>query len=158
VRWACLVHDLGKGTTPRAEWPRHLGHEQRSARLAQAVAQRLRVPGDCRELADVVAREHGHIHQSGALGPEATLRLLERCDALRRPERFELVLWACECDARGRTGLEDRDYPQRERLAQALRSVLAVDAERVARSAMERGASGPEIGRAVARARAEALG
>jgi tRNA nucleotidyltransferase (CCA-adding enzyme) len=158
VRWACLVHDLGKGTTPRQEWPRHLGHEQRSARLAQAVAQRLRVPGDCRELADVVAREHGHIHQSGGLGPEATLRLLERCDALRRPERFELVLWACECDARGRTGLEDRDYPQRERLAQALRSVLAVDAERVARSAMERGASGPEIGRAVARARAEALG
>ncbi len=158
VRWACLVHDLGKGTTPRQEWPRHLGHEQRSARLAQAVAQRLRVPGDCRELADVVAREHGHIHQSGGLGPEATLRLLERCDALRRPERFELVLWACECDARGRTGLEDRDYPQRERLAQALRSVLAVDAERVARAAMERGASGPEIGRAVARARAEALG
>ncbi len=158
VRWACLVHDLGKGTTPRQEWPRHLGHEQRSARLAQAVAQRLRVPGDCRELADVVAREHGHIHQSSALGPEATLRLLERCDALRRPERFELVLWACECDARGRTGLEDRDYPQRERLAQALRSVLAVDAERVARAAMERGASGPEIGRAVARARAEALG
>jgi tRNA nucleotidyltransferase (CCA-adding enzyme) len=158
VRWACLVHDLGKGTTPRQEWPRHLGHEQRSARLAQAVAQRLRVPGDCRELADVVAREHGHIHQSGGLGPEATLRLLERCDALRRPERFELVLWACECDARGRTGLEDRDYPQRERLAQALRSVLAVDAERVAHAAMERGASGPEIGRAVARARAEALG
>jgi tRNA nucleotidyltransferase (CCA-adding enzyme) len=158
VRWACLVHDLGKGTTPRAEWPRHLGHEQRSARLAQAVAQRLRVPNDCRELADVVAREHGHIHQSGGFGPEATLRLLERCDALRRPERFALVLWACECDARGRTGLEDRPYPQRERLTEALRAVLAVDAEGVARAAMERGAAGPEIGRAVARARVAALG
>jgi tRNA nucleotidyltransferase (CCA-adding enzyme) len=158
VRWACLVHDLGKGTTPRAEWPRHLGHEQRSARLAQAVAQRLRVPNDCRELADVVAREHGHIHQSGGFGPEATLRLLERCDALRRPERFALVLWACECDARGRTGLEDRPYPQRERLTEALRAVLAVDAEGVAREAMERGAAGPEIGRAVARARVTALG
>jgi tRNA nucleotidyltransferase (CCA-adding enzyme) len=158
VRWACLVHDLGKGTTPRQEWPRHLGHEQRSARLAQAVAQRLRVPNDCRELADVVAREHGHIHQSGGFGPEATLRLLERCDALRRPERFALVLWACECDARGRTGLEDRPYPQRERLTEALRAVLAVDAEGVARAAMERGAAGPEIGRAVARARVAALG
>ena len=158
VRWACLVHDLGKGTTPRAEWPRHLGHEQRSARLAQAVAQRLRVPNDCRELADVVAREHGHIHQSGGFGPEATLRLLERCDALRRPERFVLVLWACECDARGRTGLEDRPYPQRERLTEALRAVLAVDAESVAGAAMEGGATGPEIGRAVARARVAALG
>ena len=158
VRWACLVHDLGKGTTPRAEWPRHLGHEQRSARLAQAVAQRLRVPNDCRELADVVAREHGHIHQSGGFGPEATLRLLERCDALRRPERFALVLWACECDARGRTSLEDRPYPQRERLTEALRAVLAIDAESVARAAMERGAAGPEIGRAVARARVAALG
>ncbi|MDE2505467.1 MAG: multifunctional CCA addition/repair protein, partial [Burkholderiales bacterium] len=88
VRWACLCHDLGKGTTPAAELPRHRGHEGRSARLAAALAERLRVPNACRELADVVAREHGHVHGSGALGAAALLRLFERCDALRRPERL----------------------------------------------------------------------
>ena len=104
VRFACLVHDLGKGTTPPDHWPRHLGHEQRSARLAAAVAERLRVPTECRELADVVAREHGNIHRSGEFGAAALVRLLERCDAFRRPQRFADVLLACECDARGRTG------------------------------------------------------
>ena len=157
VRWACLVHDLGKGTTPRELWPRHLGHEQRSARLARALAERLRVPGECRELADVVAREHGHVHRSGELGPAATLRLLERCDALRRPERFEQVLQACACDARGRTGREDDPYPPRERLAQALRRVQSVDTATVAAAASAAGARGPQIGAAVQRAREQAL-
>jgi tRNA nucleotidyltransferase (CCA-adding enzyme) len=157
VRWACLVHDLGKGTTPRDQWPRHIAHEARSATLARAVALRLKVPGDCAELADVVAREHGHIHRSGELGAQATLRLLERCDALRRPERFALALLACECDARGRAGLEDRPYPQRPRLARALRLARAVDAAAVAHAAAEAGAAGPAIGLAVSRARALAL-
>ena len=157
VRWACLVHDLGKGTTPREQWPRHLGHEQRSAKLARAAAERLRVPTECRELADVVAREHGHVHRSGELGPAATLRLLVRCDALRRPERFEQVLQACECDARGRTGLEDRPYPPRERLARALACVLGVDTAAAAEAAAARGARGPQIGEAVQHAREQAL-
>jgi tRNA nucleotidyltransferase (CCA-adding enzyme) len=157
VRWACLMHDLGKGTTPRDQWPRHLGHEARSATLARQVADRLRVPADCRELADVVAREHSHVHGSLGFGPEATLRLLERCDALRRPERFGLALLACECDARGRTGLEDRPYPQRERLEQALQAVRAVDTAHIAQQAADRGALGPEIGRAVMAARLQAL-
>ena len=157
VRWACLVHDLGKGTTPREQWPRHLGHEQRSAKLARAAAVRLRVPTECRELADVVAREHGHVHRSGELGPAATLRLLVRCDALRRPERFEQVLQACECDARGRTGLEDRPYPPRERLARALACVLGVDTAAAAEAAAARGARGPQIGEAVQHAREQAL-
>ena len=157
VRWACLVHDLGKGTTPRELWPRHLGHEQRSARLAREVAERLRVPTECRELADVVAREHGHVHRSGELGPAATLRLLVRCDALRRPERFDQVLLACECDARGRTGREDHPYPPRARLVRALARVLAVDAAVVAQAAAAHGASGPEIGQAVQRARERVL-
>ena len=106
VRFACLTHDLGKGTTPADVLPRHIGHEQRSARLLKAVAERLRVPVDCRETADVVAREHGNIHRSGELSAAALLRLLERCDALRKPDRFAEVLLACECDARGRLGLE----------------------------------------------------
>jgi tRNA nucleotidyltransferase (CCA-adding enzyme) len=157
VRWACLMHDLGKGTTPRDEWPRHIGHEGRSARLAQRVAERLKVPNDCRELADVVAREHGHVHASGGLGPEATLRLLERCDALRRPERFTQALQACECDARGRTGLEDRPYPQAPRLQAALETVLAVDTAEVAARAQRQGLAGPAIGQAVRQARVQAL-
>src|SRR5512147_2573700 len=110
VRFACLTHDLGKGTTPPEDWPRHLGHEGRSVRLLQAVADRWRVPTACRELAEVVAREHGNVHRSDALGAAALVRLLERCDALRRPERFADVLLACECDARGRTGKEDDAY------------------------------------------------
>lgn len=157
VRYACLVHDLGKGSTPRDKWPRHVAHEVRGAKLAEALAERLRVPGPCRELGDVVAREHGHIHRSAVLGAAATLRLLERCDALRRPERFEQALLACECDARGRLGREHGPYPPRERLAAALRVVQAVDAAAVAQSALAGGASGPAIGDAVRRARMEAL-
>jgi tRNA nucleotidyltransferase (CCA-adding enzyme) len=157
VRWACLVHDLGKGSTPRNEWPRHIAHEARSAKLADALGERLRVPGDCRELGAVVAREHGNIHQSESLGAAATLRLLERCDALRRPERFEQALLACECDARGRLGREDAPYPQRARLAAALHVARAVDATAAATQALERGATGPAIGEAVRRAREQAL-
>jgi tRNA nucleotidyltransferase (CCA-adding enzyme) len=157
VRWACLVHDLGKGSTPKDEWPRHIAHEARSAKLADALAERLRVPGDCRELGDVVAREHGNIHRSEALGAQAVLRLLERCDALRRPERFEQALLACECDARGRLGLQDAPYPQRARLAAALEAVLAVDATAAAATALSAGAAGPAVGEAVRRARLAAL-
>jgi tRNA nucleotidyltransferase (CCA-adding enzyme) len=157
VRWACLVHDLGKGTTPKVEWPRHIAHEARSAKLAERIAERLRAPIDCRELGAVVAREHGHIHRSESLNAAATLRLLERCDALRRPERFEQALLACECDARGHLGLEDAAYPQRERLSAALRKVLAVDATAAASRAIERGATGPAIGEAVRQARVAAL-
>jgi tRNA nucleotidyltransferase (CCA-adding enzyme) len=157
VRWACLMHDLGKATTPRDEWPRHIGHEGRSARLAQRVAERLKVPNDCRELADVVAREHGHVHASAGFGAEATLRLLERCDALRRPERFVQALLACECDARGRTGLEDRPYPQGLRLHAALETVLTVDTGAVAAQAQAKGLAGPDIGKAVRQARVQAL-
>jgi tRNA nucleotidyltransferase (CCA-adding enzyme) len=157
VRYACLVHDLGKGTTPREQWPRHIGHEARSAKLAQVVAERWRVPSDCRELGDAVAREHGNVHRSADLGPAALVRLFERCDALRRPGRFAELLWACECDARGRTGLEDRPYPQRERLQSALQQALAVDTAAIAAAAAERGLKGPAIGQAIHEARVEAL-
>jgi tRNA nucleotidyltransferase (CCA-adding enzyme) len=157
VRWACLCHDLGKGTTPHAEWPRHHGHEARGARLAQAVAERLRVPTDCRELADVVAREHGHVHASGTLGAAALLRLFERCDALRRPDRFADVLLACECDARGRSGLEDRPYAPATRLPPLLQAALRIDSAGIAAAALARGRRGPEIGAAVQAARVAAL-
>jgi tRNA nucleotidyltransferase (CCA-adding enzyme) len=157
VRWACLCHDLGKGSTPRDEWPRHIGHEGRSARLARELADRLRVPTDCRELADVTAREHGNVHRSGELSAAAVLRLLERCDALRRPERFALLLQACECDMRGRLGFEHRPYPQRARLQAALDAVLGADTASVTQQALEQGLKGPVIGQRVQQARLAAL-
>ncbi len=157
VRFACLMHDLGKGTTPVHLLPRHLGHEERSARLLKAVCERLRVPVDCRELADVVAREHGNLHRSAEFGPEAVLRLLERCDAIRKPQRFEEILLACECDARGRLGLEEHTYPQRARLLAAQAQALAVPTAEIAARAQAQGLQGEKIGEAVRQARIQAL-
>jgi tRNA nucleotidyltransferase (CCA-adding enzyme) len=157
VRWACLGHDLGKGNTAKAAWPRHIGHEGRSARLARAVGERLKVPTDCKELAEVVAREHGHIHASAALGAGALVRLFDRCDAIRRPERFMLALQACLCDARGRTGLEDRAYPPASRLPVLLEAARSVDTAHAAAQAMAQGKRGAEIGQVVMAARAAAV-
>jgi tRNA nucleotidyltransferase (CCA-adding enzyme) len=157
VRWACLCHDLGKGTTPAEQWPRHIGHEQRSAKLARALCERLKVPSDCRELAELTAREHGHVHASLGLEAAALLRLLERCDALRRPERFAELLLACENDARGRLGFEQRAYPQRVRLLQALACARSVDTAVVAQCQAALGRSGPQVGQAIQAARVEAL-
>jgi tRNA nucleotidyltransferase (CCA-adding enzyme) len=157
VRFAALTHDLGKGTTPADVLPRHIGHEERSARLTKGVVQRLRVPNDCAALADVVAREHGNIHRSLELSAAATVRLLERCDAIRKPQRFADVLWACECDARGRQGFAEAAYAQRQRLQQALDLCLAVATEKIAAAAISTGARGPKIGQAVHTARVQAL-
>ncbi len=157
VRWACLVHDLGKGTTPADMLPRHHGHEQRSARMAKAVGQRLRVPADCQDLADVVAREHGNVHRSGELGARALVRLFERCDAVRRPQRFDALLLACQCDAQGRTGLRDRPYAPASRLPPLLQAALSVDTAAVAAAAAARGAQGPAIGEAIHQARISAV-
>ena len=157
VRWACLGHDLGKGTTPPAEWPRHIAHEVRSARLVRQMGQRLRVSVECNELADVVAREHGNVHRSGELGAAALMRLFERCDALRRPQRFADVLLACECDARGRLGREHDAYPPAQRLPPLLKAALAVDSAAVAAPAIERGLAGLAIGELVRAARTQAV-
>ena len=158
VRFACLCHDLGKGTTPADVLPRHIGHEERSARLLKGVCQRLRVPVECREIADVVAREHGNIHRSGDFNPAALVRLLERCDAFRKPQRFADILLACECDARGRLGLQDSAYPQRERLLQALAAAQGVATDEVAAEALAAGRSGAGIGEWIQRARVAAVG
>ena len=157
VRFACLCHDLGKGTTPADVLPRHLGHEARSVQLLRNVCARLRVPVDCRELAEVVAREHGNVHRSGELNAAALVRLLERCDAPRRPERFHEALLACECDARGRLGLSESPYPQRARLSEALGLALGIDAAAVVAEAQASGASGPALAEAVRAARVEAV-
>ncbi|MFN3569692.1 MAG: multifunctional CCA addition/repair protein [Polaromonas sp.] len=157
VRFACLGHDLGKGTTPADMLPRHIGHEERSARLLRGVCERLRVPTDCRELGEVVAREHGNIHRSAEFGAAALVRLLERCDAFRKPQRFGEVLLACECDARGRLGLEASAYPQRGRLGRVLQAAQSVATEPVAQAAQAAGLSGPKIGEMIHSARVKAV-
>jgi tRNA nucleotidyltransferase (CCA-adding enzyme) len=157
VRFACLGHDLGKGTTPADVLPRHLGHEERSVELVAALSERLRVPTDCRSLAEVVAREHGNVHRSASLGAAALVRLLERCDALRRPQRWDEVLMACECDARGRLGLVEVPYEQRPRLHQVRVWASDIDSAQVAQQAALRGLKGPAIGDAVHAARVGAV-
>jgi tRNA nucleotidyltransferase (CCA-adding enzyme) len=157
VRFACLTHDLGKGTTPADILPKHIGHEDRSVQLLRAICERLRVPVECRELADVVAREHSNVHRSAEFGAGAVVRLLERCDAFRKPQRFDTVLLACECDARGRLGFEDSAYPQRPRLMSALHAAQAVETHAIATAAQQRGVSGPKIGELIQQARIEAV-
>jgi tRNA nucleotidyltransferase (CCA-adding enzyme) len=157
VRFACLCHDLGKGTTPADVLPRHIGHEQRSEKLTRALCTRWRVPVECKELAELVAREHGNIHQSLGFGAEAVLRLLVRCDALRRPERFMLALQACECDARGRLGKEDEAYAQRPRLALLLKAAQSVDSAAVSAQALAEGLTGPAVGACIDAARLKAI-
>ncbi|WP_312450479.1 multifunctional CCA addition/repair protein [Comamonas sp.] len=157
VRWACLAHDLGKGTTPADVLPRHIGHEERSVELARQVQQRLRVPSDCAELALVVAAEHGNIHRSPGIAAAAVVRLLERCDAFRKPDRFAQALLACQCDAQGRLGLEDKPYPQRAQLLRLLAAAQAVRTKEVAERAARTGRQGAEIGAMVHEARCQAV-
>ena len=154
IRFAALMHDLGKGRTPRSQWPRHIGHEESGARLAAELAARLRVPTDYRELAVLAARWHGLVHRAGELRPRTILELLERCDAFRRPERFRELLLACEADHRGRGGgLGDATYPQAGRLRDAQERASAValsDADR-------EGLAGEKIGELLRRRRLAAL-
>lgn len=153
VRFAVLVHDLGKGTTPRQYWPKHAGHEERSVKLADALCDRLGVPNRFRELGDVVARYHGVCHRARELRPATILGVLEGVDALRRPERFEDFLAACESDARGRKGLEAEPYPQ----ATLLREALAAAARVSVSPLREQGLDGPRLGEALRDARIAAI-
>jgi len=157
VRFACFCHDLGKGTTPQEEWPRHIGHEGRSEKLARKLAARLKAPTEATALAAVVAREHTNIHRATELRPAALTRLLERCDAFRRPQRFAEALFACELDARGRLGLEQRDYPSRPLLTKAFAAAAAMPTAEVAATAIARGAQGDEIAKAIHHARVRAV-
>ena len=157
VRVACLMHDLGKGTTPKEEWPRHIAHEQRSVKLLQHVCERLRIPVECKELSEVVAREHGNIHRSQELNAAALLRLLERCDAIRKPERMPDILLACECDARGRKGFENEPYGPSTRLQEVLKAALSVVTAGIAEQAQKQGLSGPAVGEKIHAARVNAI-
>jgi tRNA nucleotidyltransferase (CCA-adding enzyme) len=134
VRLAALLHDLGKGTTPPTEWPRHIAHEARSVKLVEAVCNRLKLPSDCRDLAVLAARYHGDIHRAAELRADTIVRLFERSDALRRPQRFEQLLEACAADFNGRLGWEAKPYAAAEHLRLALAVVQAVPAGEIAKA------------------------
>ena len=152
VRFAALVHDLGKGTTPKTMLPRHAGHELRGCKLIRRLSERLPVPRACRDLGLLVSEFHTHVHRALELRPRTLLKVLERADAFRRPERFEQLLLTCEADARGRAGLEDRDYPQADFLRGAFRAASSVDAATIAQVTKPR-----KIQAAIQRARKAAI-
>ncbi|PTQ67085.1 multifunctional CCA addition/repair protein [Pseudomonas sp. GV071] len=153
VRWACLLHDLGKGLTPPEEWPRHIAHEHRGVKLIKAVNERCKAPRDCQELAVLVGEYHTHGHRALELKASTLLELLQTFDVYRRPQRFEEFIAACEMDARGRLGLEQREYPQAAYLRAAAEAARAVKVQPL----VEQGFKGAELGEALKRERLKAL-
>jgi tRNA nucleotidyltransferase (CCA-adding enzyme) len=153
VRFAALVHDLGKGTTPEDEWPRHVAHEHRGVPLIEQLCARLRVPNAFRDLALVVGRHHLVMHKATEVRPGTLLDLLEHMDAFRRPERVEQFILACEADARGRKGLEDREYPQSDLVRRAHAAAKAVTLSEDARA----GLTGEQIAQRYRQARVQAI-
>ncbi len=153
VRFAALVHDLGKGTTPKDEWPRHIAHEARGVPLVKALCKRLRIPNHFRDLALLVTEFHLHYHRAAELRPETLLKLLRRTDALRRPERFEQFILACEADSRGRWGFEDAHFEQPDILRRVRDAAAAVDS----RELFEQGLEGKALGKALQARQLEAI-
>ncbi len=153
IGFAALTHDLGKGLTPPAEWPRHIMHEQRGVAPLRALAERLKVPVDHRQLAEAVCRDHLNVHRIEELRDATVLELLVRCDGFRRPERIAQIALCCEADKRGRLGFEDSDYPQGETLNRLHQAALAVQA----RDLDLTGLKGPAVGEALAKARVNAI-
>jgi tRNA nucleotidyltransferase (CCA-adding enzyme) len=147
VRFAVLVHDLGKARTPRERWPSHHGHEEAGVPLIEALASRLKVPGAYRDLAILAARAHTLVHRALELKAATLLKLLEDADAFRRPERFAELLTACEADARGRTGREAEPYPQSGYLREALATAAGVTLSEDERQGMKGAAIGEEMRR-----------
>ena len=138
VRFAALGHDLGKGNTPADILPRHIGHEMRSVNLLKDVCERLRVPGECRDLATLVAKYHGNVHRARELRADTIVRLFDSCDLWRKPQRFTQILQACESDAHGRTGHEHDAYPQSAYLLQCAHAAQAVNAGEIARACADK--------------------
>ena len=153
IRFAVLCHDLGKALTPPEEWPRHIGHEARGVAPATALSERLRVPKTIKELAILVTAQHGRVHKALEMRPATLVDLIESLDGLRRPERMEAVLLACHADARGRSGSEDCDYPQADRVRAAAELIRSVSPE----AFIAQGLKGLEIKNALHQARVQLL-
>ena len=150
VRFAALVHDLGKGETPESEWPKHHGHEEKGVSLVNNLCDRLKIPNKFRELAVMTSRHHLHCHRIEEMKPETILKKLEEMDAFRRPERFEQFIIACEADSRGRTGYEDRDYPQARVFLNYLKAAKSINTNDIE-------GQGKEVGREITKRRLAAM-
>jgi tRNA nucleotidyltransferase (CCA-adding enzyme) len=153
VRFAALVHDLGKGNTPEEEWPQHIGHEKRSVELVEQLCERLRIPNDYRDLGIITARYHSHCHRALELTPQTLLKTLEGLDVFRRPERFEHFLMACAADSRGRKGMEDNAYPQADLFRRAYEACASIDNQEIAES----GFTGEQFAEELHRKRIQAI-
>jgi len=153
VRFAALMHDLGKGNTPKEEWPQHIGHEERGTELVKNFCQRFRAPNEHRDLALIAARFHAHCHKIAELRPATVVDTLEAMDAFRRPERVDLFVTACEADFRGRHGSEEKPYPQAGLFRSVFSAARAVDTAAIAAG----GGHGPDIGARIREARIAAV-
>lgn len=153
VRFAALVHDLGKGITPKEEWPKHIEHEKSGVPLVKAICERYRVPNNYRDLAMLVTPYHLHYFRIGEMRPETILKTLENLDAFRRPERFEQFILACEADSRGRTGFEDMKPEQTDMMHDVYRAANSIEVETIIRQ----GLSGAAIGKELQKLRIEAI-
>jgi len=153
VRFAALVHDLGKGTTPKSQWPKHIDHESRGVPLVEALCDRYRIPNDYRELGIIVAKYHLHYHRAAELRADTFLKTLNALDAFRRPERFELFLLACEADSRGRTGFENKDFEQPDIYRKVFKVANALDAKEL----VTKGLQGKDIKKELSKLRIQAI-
>lgn len=153
VRWAALIHDLGKALTPDSEWPRHFGHEKKGVKPIRQLCQRLKCPNDPTSLALLSSEFHTHIHRAFELRPETLLKVFDQLDVWRKPERFEEFLLVCIADARGRTGFEDCAYPQADYIREALTEAQKI----TARDVIAEGVQGPAIRAALAEKRTASL-
>jgi tRNA nucleotidyltransferase (CCA-adding enzyme) len=153
VRFAALLHDLGKGTTPKNEWPKHIAHEQRGVPLVKNLCNRYRVPGTYRELAELVTQYHLHYFRIGEMRPDTIVKTLEKLDAFRRPERFKQFLIACESDSRGRLGFEDKIPEQTEIISKVYQAAAKISTEAL----LGLGLSGAAIGKELQTLRVEAV-
>jgi len=153
ARWACLLHDLGKGLTPEAEWPKHHGHEQKGLKTVKAVNQRCKAPKDCQELALLCCEYHTHCHRALELRPQTLIKLFKALDIYRRAERFETFLAVCRADAQGRTGREQSDYPQADYLRGAADAARNVSIQPL----LDKGLQGADLGKALELSRQQAI-
>lgn len=153
VRFAALVHDLGKGTTPKSQWPKHIDHESRGVPLVEALCDRYRIPNDYRELGMIVTKYHLHYHRAAELRADTFLKTLVSLDAFRRPERFELFLLACEADSRGRPGFENKDFEQPDIYRKVFKAANAIDAKEL----VTKGLQGKDIKKELSKLRIQAI-
>ncbi|MGW8247296.1 MAG: multifunctional CCA addition/repair protein [Acidiferrobacterales bacterium] len=157
VVFAALVHDFGKGSTPEAEWPQHIGHESKGAKMVEEFCKRFRVPNEYRDLGVLTAKYHSHCHRVFELKPSTLVRTLESLDAFRRPERVKKFVQACEADYRGRTGFEDREYTEGEYFESAFEAARAVDSSAIAKQLQAEGKTGEKIAGAIRDQRCAAI-